>query len=60
MEKPIVKYITLPSGSNLIRFSSLSDVYYYDEYSNNPNGISIHRSRTYDIDVYKRERLVLD
>lgn len=60
MEKPIVKYITLPSGSKLIRFSSLSDVYYYDEYSNNPNGIAMHRSRSYDIDVYKRERLLLD
>lgn len=60
MEKPIVKYVTLPSGSRLIRFSSLTDIYYYDEYSNNPSGISIHNSDEYSIKEYKRSRLMLD
>lgn len=61
-QKPIV-HSEKVGKSNLVRFSTLDDIYWYDEQANNPNGIGI-RGTGMGIDAraiqtYKQERLIL-
>lgn len=53
--KPLVE--SLPSGRTLVRFDNLHELYWYDEYDNNPRGIGIRRGR--DETDYKKERGIL-
>ena len=41
MEKPIVLVKRLASGTTLVRFNTLHDLYWYDELENNPTGIGL-------------------
>lgn len=45
--KPTFLYKTLESGSKLIRFDNLGDIYYFDEEENNPNGLGHRASQEY-------------
>jgi hypothetical protein len=70
MEKPKALVELLPSGRTLIRFNELHELFWYDEYENNPRGISVQRnmSRLPDgkmqdhqyVTQYKRERSLLN
>lgn len=57
-EKPVVMVKTLPSGRTLVRFNELHELYWYDEYQNNPTGISIHGGWAGDagLNLYKKNR----
>ena len=61
MEKPIVKVLDLPSGSTLIRFSSLGDAFYYDIRENNPEGIGVRNfsDKSEYVQSYFKDRAIL-
>jgi len=62
MEKPIVFNKVLPSGKTLVRFDNLADLFWYDEYDNNPQGIAVRRISDHgvqNIERYKKERAIL-
>lgn len=56
-EKPNVLVEVLPSGHTLVRFDNLAELFWYDEYDNNPNGISIRRG--HDETHYKNVRNIM-
>jgi hypothetical protein len=49
--KPKVLYTTLESGSKLIRFDNLSDIFWYDIPANNPDGIALKRDIQHGGDI---------
>ena len=59
MDKPIVKDIILPSGSRLLRFDSIEDLFYYDDPLNNPRGLGMAYANSEEIANYKRKRVFL-
>lgn len=59
MEKPVVLYKKLSSGSHLIRFSDINDAFWYDIPENNSNGIAIRHGSSYEIQQYFRDRSIL-
>lgn len=59
MEKPVHLYKRLPSGSHLIRFNDINDIFWYDELENNPNGISISNYRAPQVKEYFKDRSIL-
>lgn len=61
MKKPVVLYKRLPSGSHLIRFSDINDIFWYDDPVNNPDGISIGHGYSSELSIqkYLKERSIL-
>ena len=59
MNPPVIKDVILPSGSRLLRFNDIEDLFYYDIPENNPRGISIDRRNTYDVNEYIKTRSIL-
>lgn len=55
MDKPDVFQTTLPGGARLVRFNSIFDIFYYDDRSNNPNGLG---QRNYS-ENYMKNRLIM-
>lgn len=56
---PIFVDKLLPSGSRLIRFSSLQDIYYYDELRNNPRGLGFRAHSHSEMEDYKHYRSII-
>ena len=61
MKKPNVYYNINEDGCNIIRFSSLFDVFYYDDELVNPNGLGIKSYKEYrkPLDEYKKDFLTI-
>ena len=59
MNPPVIKDVILPSGSRLLRFNDIEDLFYYDIPENNPRGISIDRRNNYDVNEYIKTRSIL-
>lgn len=56
--KPNVIYKQAPSGSHILRFPSLNDIYWFDSRKNNPKGLGFGEGANY-VDKYKIERNIL-
>lgn len=59
MNAPVVLYKMLPSSAHLIRFSDINDSFWYDVYTNNPNGIAMRHQIERSVQEYIRERSIL-
>lgn len=59
MEKPVVTCLKLPSGSRLVRFTDISDAYWYDNPINNPRGHAIKYCDEDSVKSYFKDRSVL-
>jgi hypothetical protein len=59
-KEPLFKYKTLPSGSRFLRFSSLEDIFYYDDRAVNPHGLGMgYDDYREGAMQYFQERLIL-
>lgn len=63
MQRPKVHYEQLHSGTHLVRFNDIQDMFYYDEYDNNPSGCGMKYLNDYTsnsaIDTYKKTRMIM-